>query len=282
MAILANRVKTGSIFADFIEAIKSFLFRSFAILLILVSVFLLYSPDDSRIKIVIFQTASYIINPISLTYNAIANNILEAKQYAEDVLKAKSENISLRLENIKLQKLLEKAAIIKSENIKLQKHLKLTSLKANNIILTSRLISNISGLYSNGGIIQAGLKDNLRLNQIIVSNGNIVGKISHISDHFSQITFVTDTKSRIPVITSLSHEKAIMTGDGQRGGRLLYLPEKHKIKTGEYIMSSGDGKYYPYGLPIAKVIKVDNSNIYVEPVSDIRRLQFISVLGMVE
>lgn len=282
MAILANRVKTGSIFADFIEAIKSFLFRSFAILLILVSVFLLYSPDDSRIKIVIFQTASYIINPISLTYNAIANNILEAKQYAEDVLKAKSENISLRLENIKLQKLLEKAAIIKSENIKLQKHLKLTSLKANNIILTSRLISNISGLYSNGGIIQAGLKDNLRLNQIIVSNGNIVGKISHISDHFSQITFVTDTKSRIPVITSLSHEKAIMTGDGQRGGRLLYLPEKHKIKTGEHIMSSGDGKYYPYGLPIAKVIKVDNSNIYVEPVSDIRRLQFISVLGMVE
>lgn len=278
MAILANRVKRTNITADFFEASKGYVRQSLSILLILLSTILIYSTENLRIKEHIFNIASSVINPISLTYDSISTHIIDSQKYLSSIFQTKSENISLKLENAKLYSLIEEASRLKAENVLLKKQLKFKNMRNGEIHLSARLISNFSGMYSKGGIIGVGSNEDIQDSQVITSEGKIVGRISYLSDNYSRVMFINDTQSRIPIITSLSNEKAILAGDGHKGAKLLYVADGHKIKVGEHILSSGDGKYYPYGIPIAKVVKVDNINIYVEPLVNLSALQFVTVL----
>lgn len=282
MAILANRVRTGNVARDFFETVRSYLLKSLPVSLIFASSLLIYSSNNQKIKEYIFNTSSDIINPILLTYDSISQNIINAGNNISEVFNTKSENIALKLQNAKLQALIDEAARLKAEDLLLKKQLKFKEMPQAKIFLSTRLISNFSGIYSNGGIIGAGRKDGIEENQVISSEENIIGRVSYISDNYSRVMFITDVKSRIPVITSISKEKAILTGDGHNGGRLLYVVDGHKIKPGEHIMSSGDGKYYPYGIPIAKVVKVDNVNVYVEPLANLSKVQFVNVISTVK
>lgn len=279
MAILANRVKSNNIAADFLEASRGYIGKSLSILLILFSTFLIYSSDSSKLKDYIFSAASSVINPISASYDSISNYVISSEEYISGIFQAKSENIALKLENAKLQSIIEEASRLKAENSLLKKQLKFKDIANAKMHLSARLVSNFSGMYSKGGIISAGSNDGVADNQIIASEGKIVGKISYVTDNYSRVMFVNDAQSRIPIVTSISNEKAILAGDGHIGGKLLYVAEGHKIKVGEHILSSGDGKYYPYGIPIAKVVKVDNINIYVEPLVNLSALQFVTILS---
>lgn len=278
MAILANRVKSVNIVSDFFESVRNYLAKSIAIILILTSTLLIYSSDSLKVKKYIFDISASIIGPITTTYDTIINHITDMGDYFRDILNAKSENIALKLENTKLNNIIEEAARLKAENLLLKKQLKFKETKEATIQLSTRLISNYSGMHLKGGIIGAGKKDGIEDNQIVANNGKIIGRVSYLSDNYAKVMFINDIKSRIPIITSISREKAILTGDGHEGGKLLYVADGHKIKQGEFILSSGDGKYYPYGIPIAKVIKVENINIYVEPLVDLSKVQFVNLL----
>jgi rod shape-determining protein MreC len=205
--------------------------------------------------------------------------IINTKKSINNLWNISQENISLKLENAKLQRLLMDTASLKAQNEILKTHLKFSKENIDNITISARVISVFNGIYARGGIINLGNKDHIEQNQIVISNGNVVGKITYTASNYSKIMFITDSNSRIPVIASISGEKAIFAGDGHDGGNLLYMVDGHKIKPGEYLLSSGDGKYYPYGLPIAKVVTVDGSYVYAESLVSLNNVQFVSILS---
>lgn len=278
MAILANRVKNVSILIDFLEVFKGFILRFISVIFMCFSLYLLYSPEKNFSKKIIFDFASAITNPVSSMVSSTKSYINNSGQSIMEVWVARKENIALKLENAKLNNLLKEVATIKSENLSLKKQLKFKESGKHKIALTGRLVNVYSNIYSRGGILNLGENDGALQNQVIVSEGSIIGKISYVSNNYSKITFVTDVNSRIPVITSISGEKAILSGSGGKIARLLYAPDKHKIKAGEIILSSGDGKYYPYGIPIARVIKVKKNEIYAEPLISVENVRFVSLL----
>jgi len=279
MAILENRVKTNNLFLDLTRSAAHYVARFLTIFFIALSVVLINLPENSSAKRLVIEISSTILSPINLIYDSVINSASQAQQYVSEISRARSENIALKLENTKLRKILEETSQINSENAQLRRQLKFQSKKKYKVALSSRLISNFSGLYAKGGIMSAGTTAGIKANQVVISDGYIIGKIATSYNNHAHVMFINDIRSRIPIITSISGEKAILTGDGHKGGKLLYVPQEHKIKIGEQILSSGDGKYYPYGIPIAKVTKVDNINVYVEPLANLSKLQFVSVLG---
>lgn len=279
MAILANRVKNVSILLDFFEVLKVFVLRFISIIFMCFSLYMLYSPEKNFSKKVIFDFASAITNPISSIFSSTVSYIENSGRMVGEVWFARKENIALKLENAKLNSLLVEVSKIKAENISLKKQLKFKESTKYKIAQTGRLISIHSNIYSRGGILNLGKNDGVVQNQVLISEGSIIGKISYIGDHYSKIIFVSDVNSRIPVITSISGEKAILSGSGDGGAKLLYASDKHQIKPGEIILSSGDGKYYPYGIPIARVVKVEKNQIYAKPLISMKDIRFVSLLG---
>jgi len=278
MAILANRIKTVNMLADFIDSLKAFVVRFLSIILMCCSIFLWSVAGNSKITAVIFDNTASLINPIVSIFDTVTIHINNSVEFINRTWDASQENITLKLENAKLQRLLIDSAMLKVENEALRKHLKFTKENIDNIDISARIISVFSGIYARGGVINIGTKDNIDKNQIVLSEGNVVGKIIYTAENYSNVMFITDANSRIPVVSTISGAKAIFAGDGHNGGRLLYMSEGHKIKQGEYLVSSGDGKYFPYGLPVAKVVTVSGGYVYAESIANLNNIQFVSIL----
>ena len=281
MAILANRVKTVSTFLDLIDSMKTFVIKFLSAILMLLSLSLWSFLGESKITSRMFDISSLVINPIASCLDATSAKILEIRELLTDIWNARQENIALKLENARLQNLLEQYSYLKAENNLLRTQLKFTEKDTNQVVVSGRLITVVKGIYNHSGVINLGTKDGIKENYIVTSEGKIIGKITFCGENYSKVMFITDPQSRIPVITSVSGEKAIFAGNGDSRGQLLYLPDNNNVQLGEYIMSSGDGKYYPYGIPIAKVVEKTDGYIYAQPIVNLSNVQFVSIIPIV-
>ena len=280
MAIIANRVKTFSMIPDLLFALRVFVVRFFSGGLILVSLFLWYLSVDSRISKTIFDvTTSSLINPVVSVFDAVLADIAQIQSSMISLWNAKQENISLKLENARLARLLSKATYIHAENKHLREQLKLVddNIGGNNI--SGKIIGITSGIYKKTAIVNLGTKNAVNKDQVATSDGAIVGRITYSTDYHSTITLLSDRQSRIPVVTAVSGIRVILAGDGGNGGELLYVPEGDHIRLGEVLLSSGDGKYYPSNIPVAKVVSRDNGRIYVEPIANLSNIKFVTILN---
>ena len=280
MAIIANRVKTFSIIPDLLFALKVLIIRFFSGGLILLSLLLWYISFDSRISKMIFDiTASSIINPIVSVFDAAIEDISHFQSSILHLWNARQENISLKLENARLTRILADTTYVHAENRHLKEQLKLSEGYLAESTISGKIIGITNGIYKKTAILNLGTKNAVFDNQVAIADGSIVGRITHSSDYHSTIMLISDRGSRIPVITSSSGLRVIFAGDGENGGELLYVPESSHISIGETLFSSGDGKYYPSGIPLARVIKKDGSRIYAEPIVSLSNIKFVTILN---
>ena len=279
MAIIANRVKTFSMIPDLLFALRVFVIRSFSGGLILVSILLWYISSDSKISKTIFDiTASSLINPVVSVFDAVLEDISQIHSSMINLWNAKQENIALKLENAKLARLLAEASYIHEENKHLKEQLRLSDDNINRNSISGKIIGITNGIYKKTAIVNLGTKNAVSENQVAISNGAIVGRITRSADYHATIMLLSDRQSRIPVISAVSGLRVILAGDGENGGELLYVPDGSDISVGEMLFSSGDGKYYPSGVPIAKVVKKDNGRIYAKPIANLSNIKYVSIL----
>jgi rod shape-determining protein MreC len=281
MAIAENRIKAFNIVPVLIMVVWSQLVRFFAALLICFSLLLWYlsytssSSMSNRLVVDIYSSA---ITPILAIFDATLDGIVNFKAYISDMTDAHYENIALKLENSRLQKLLEKTSYVYSENTFLKSHIKLVDPIVTEYTFSARVISIVRAIYSHVALINVGSDDGACNNQVVVGDGGIIGRIVNVYNRYAKVMLVTDIQSRIPVVTSISGQRAILSGDGRHGGELLYVSDCAEVKLGEMILSSGDGKYYPYGIPVAQVVDKIGNKIYAEPIVKLSNTKFVSII----
>ncbi|MEP9411612.1 MAG: rod shape-determining protein MreC [Candidatus Brocadia sp.] len=112
---------------------------------------------------------------------------------------------------------------------------------------TSNLRKNI--------VINAGSKHGIKPNDIVVSHNALVGKITSVSGGSSVVQLITDPASRIPGRVVQTREQVIVEGNATNFCRLKYVPRWAKLKTGDDIVSSDIGGFYPSSLPIGTVLE---------------------------
>lgn len=198
----------------------------------------------------------------------------EAMDYTYNL---KEENIALRLENARLRGVEEKFSALKSENLSLKRQLNFVSEPHYNSV-PARLISVSASVYRDSATIHAGLSDGVLKDQIVINDNGIVGRVIETSNRFAKVMLITDFGSRIPVISAHSRLQAVVAGIGESRARLLYLPDTTSLQVGEILMTSGDGKLYPAGLPVARVSRITADEVYVTPLVDLSKIDFVSVI----
>ena len=272
-----------AIVSELLHALKVFFVKFFSGGLILVSIILWHFSGDSRISSSLFDfSTSSLINPTISVFDAVFEDIASAKESVFGLWDAKQENIALKLENARLANLLAKTSYIHSENKQLKAQLKLSENYLQQALVSGRIVSITNGIYKRTAIVNVGIVDGVKENQVVTADGGIVGRITHCANSHSTITIISDQQSRIPVITSASGQRAIFAGNGANGGELLYVSDNNNIKLGETLFTSGDGRYYPEGIAVARIIKKDGTNIYAKPIVDLSNIKFVSILSTLD
>ena len=137
-------------------------------------------------------------------------------------------------------------------------------------LLGSVTISNLPVRYRLARIVQVSLDphfqqvqinlgsaDQVYLGQPVISSDGVFGQVVHLGRHTAQVLLITDSSHALPVINQRSGQRGVVRGDGASGLlRLPFVPAHADMRQGDLLLSSGLGKRFPRGYPVAIVRSV--------------------------
>ena len=130
--------------------------------------------------------------------------------------------------------------------------------------LRQRLVVNRGG---NAGVYKA---------QPVVTGAGVLGQVFRTGPFSSEVILITDAEHALPVQVLRSGVRTIALGTGRAAQlELPYVPQNYDVQVGDMLVTSGLGRVFPYGLPVARVTKVERdptqplARILAEPMAGI-------------
>jgi len=133
--------------------------------------------------------------------------------------------------------------------------------------------------------VDKGSASGVEADMPVVSLGGVVGRILNTGAATSSVLLITDSNSHIAVIGENNRSPGMLVGQGYGEPLMLrYVNLNAVIEPGELLLSSGLSGIYPKGVPVARVVKVQRSDIslfltvLVDPLVDVAGLEEVLLL----
>lgn len=134
-------------------------------------------------------------------------------------------------------------------------------------------------------VIECGEANGVEKNSPVITPDGLVGLVLKTSPFFSQVLLITDENSKVPVISRTNRTRGILEGTGTNNLlELKYISNTAVLNEGEEIVTSGLGGIFPKGIPVGRVVKIENDKssffkkVLVNPFVDIDKLEEVLVL----
>jgi len=275
MAILANRVKIKNNLHELSKFIIYSVGRFFTIILLASAFYLLYFSIPKPISNIILETAGRTLSAGALIYNETINSFKWMNSRLSYFKDLETTNLNLKLKIAHLQKTIQITSDLQSENRALKQMLHVVN-DVTREFVTAKVVGISSTPFTNSAVLQSGSKHNVKVNDIVRGPSGLIGRISEVSDNYSTVLLINDHNSRIPVITSRSKVKGIIARQ-DNDLKVIYLQEGHGISVGETLYTSGDGKIFPKGIPVATIVKIANDTAFIEPVEQLNKIEYVVI-----
>lgn len=203
----------------------------------------------------------------------LANLPREMSAWSEQRLVPKEqllqENQSLRTELLIQQHRAQQMAAVVAENTRLRQLLNSAD-KLENRVLVAELIGVAPDPMLHRILINRGQVDAVYVGQPVVDAQGLVGQVVEVGEDSSWVILITDTSHALPVQINRTGARLVAEGRGnlyQLG--LRHVPNTFDIQEGDLLVSSGLGKRFPNGYPVAVVesIKPDKSSPWAEVIA---------------
>lgn len=226
------------------------------------------------------------------TLNPIEQAATYPKQLYQLVTSDYTSMDELKLENKKLQTeaLLLKAKMLQFDNLeleiaRLEALLGTTGKMDNKRIQIATVEFFSSNPLSQFITLNKGNLDKVDLQQVVIDEQGIMGQIINTTPTTSRVLLITDPDHQIPVRIQRTGQRGILAGTGHDSVMLTFIPKNSSIEVGDLIESSGLGRVFPAGYPVARVNKVDHlkAEPYLEitatPIAQLREAQKVLILS---
>lgn len=165
--------------------------------------------------------------------DALRNELRDQRLITMRQAALQTENATLRGLNGMLPEVIEKRLVGEVINVE-------TS------TLRQRLLVNRGG---NSGVYRS---------QPVITGDGIIGQVLRMGPFSSEIILITDAEHALPVQVLRSGVRTIALGTGRSTSlELPYVPQNYDVKVGDVLVTSGLGRVFPYGLPVARVTRVE-------------------------
>ena len=118
----------------------------------------------------------------------------------------------------------------------------------------------IIGVYGvgvpNSVLINKGGKDSVRVNQTVINQNGVAGRIAEVLDDYSVVYLLTEPRCRVAARIKRSREQGIIRYNFGSGMIMDNLPRQGDVIVGDTIITSGLGGIFPEGLVIGVVANV--------------------------
>ena len=130
--------------------------------------------------------------------------------------------------------------------------------------------------------INRGERDRVRRNMAVITPDGIVGKIVEVFPGTSQALLINDRESGVGALFAASRTHGVLKGTGDSNPRMEYIVNDEKVQPGDAVVTSGEDRIFPKGLPIGVVADAKQANpfqiIHVRTAARLDRLEDVLVL----
>jgi rod shape-determining protein MreC len=194
------------------------------------------------------------------------------------------------------QSMREEIFLLRQENLALKNMLlsfrgekeirELLSTLSRSILVASVIGFDSSQVYKSITLNRGSLDGILKDMAVLDRKGRLVGRvIDPITLKQARVQLITDEESGVGVITERLRVVGILQGNGQGAGLMKYVLKTNKgIENGDEVVTSGFDGVYPAGIPVGKIVTVDEApetaifkKIVVQPYFDFSDLSQVAV-----
>jgi rod shape-determining protein MreC len=125
-------------------------------------------------------------------------------------------------------------------------------------------------------LINRGSSSGVYKAQPVITGDGVLGQVYRIGPFSSEIILITDAEHGLPVQVLRSGVRTIALGTGRATAlELPYVAQNYDVQVGDVLITSGLGQVFPFGLPVARVTKVERdptqplARIMAEPLARI-------------
>jgi rod shape-determining protein MreC len=187
-------------------------------------------------------------------------------QAVGDIDRLRAENGDLRVANDRLtldNARLAEAAIAAQQGAKLEAAQRALTYKT----VTAPVIARDPSGVLKSIVIGAGTDQGVRVDQIVVSEQGVVGRVSEAGSNYAKVLLITDSASSVSALVQTSRASGIVRG--QYGDTLVmeWILQSDPVKAGDVVVTAGLGigtelrSLYPKGLVIGTVVDVTKAEV---------------------
>jgi rod shape-determining protein MreC len=176
------------------------------------------------------------------------------------MLSREEENIRLKKELSKMLKEQQTYREVFLENKRLRELLSLKE-KEHKYVTAARVIARSPDQWSNTVILDKGLLDGITKNMIAITCRGLAGKISGVSDSYSNLLLLSDINFSAAARLQESRTEGVISGTGFRKCQLKYIPYEEEVRKGDIVITSGLDSLFPQGIPIGYISNISKKGI---------------------
>ena len=243
-------------------------------------IFLFWRLDNVRVeavRLVVIEKFVPNFNFLLTPFTMLQNIALDFRSYS-NILELNRE-LNQEIQQLKYWK--EQAIQWEAKYAKL--------LDLNNVKLDPKLqfISGVILADSGSGfrqnvLINIGSEDGVRVGWAATDGLGVVGRITGVGRSTALVMLLTDTASKVAIRVQPSGARAVIQGDNTKFPVLELLEKSKNVSAGDRVVTSGDGKVFPKGLLIGRVVEDSMGRKRVNLSANYSKLAFLRVMRMNE
>ncbi len=197
------------------------------------------------------------------------------------------QNADLKAENAQLRASLHESERAAVENVELRRLVQLKRSVEAESVSAQVVAKDFSPFFRVVRIvIDRGVPD-LRSHMPVIGTDGVVGSVLRVSGDTADVQLAVDAAFGVDVEDERTHARGFVRGTGdvaRYAAKVEMVDARDDVSVGDLLVTSGKGRWFPRGLPVARVTKVvrreigREQQVEAEPTVDFSRLEHVLVL----
>jgi rod shape-determining protein MreC len=228
--------------------------------------------------------------PIQYASSALARGVSNLWGDYVYLVEVKADNQRLVYENARLKDRVRKLEQDEAENRRLKRLLGLKESIAGDLVSAEVIAKDLNDFFRVASVAIDRSEREIRPNMPVISEDGVVGKVQRVAGDRVDVLLAVDARSGIDVVDELTGARGFILGTGDQTKytcKVQLVERSDEVNVGDLLITSGVGRSFPKGVPVARVTKVVRRDfgIYQEveavPTVDFSRLEEVLIITSV-
>jgi rod shape-determining protein MreC len=233
------------------------------------------------------RTLLRVTAPLEFAAATLARSLSDVWDNYVYLVDVKHDNERLAYDNARLRERVHALEQAQSENRMLKRLLQLRDSTPGDAVSAQVIGKDYTEFFRvTRVVVDKGARE-VRAHMPVVAPDGVVGAVLHVAGATADVQLAVDAAFGVDVEDERTHARGFVRGTGdpaRYGCRVEMVDSRDEVEIGDLLVTSGKGRWFPRGIPVARVTKVvrrelgRDQDVDAAPTVDFSRLDDVLVL----